>query len=145
MLKAREGWHSTPTQMLRRFLRFLVTDPAEIHPPMPSEEWAASPVVRHLITLERPYHPALERPFDVHLFREGPSRGPLFMHPLDPSSTDPLPDSGWSHWTGRPVQVHWLETDHVAILRAPVVNELAARLRALMDRHYAAQNGPARR
>ena len=77
----------------------------------------------------------------------GPDQ-PVFgirSHALDPSTTDPLPDSGRSHWTGRPVQVHWLETDHVAVLRAPVVNELAARLRALMDQHYAAQNGPARR
>jgi hypothetical protein len=67
------------------------------------------------------------------------------MHPLDPSLTDYQPDSGWSRLAARPVHVHWLDTDHDAILHAPVVNQLAASLRTLMDQHYAAQNRPARR
>ena len=145
VLKAKEGQRRTPAQMFRRFLRFLVWDPAEIAAPMPKEDWAASPIAQHLITLEDPYHPALETPFDVHLFRESRSRGCTFAHPLDPSFMDHLPDCGWSYWAGRPVQVHWLDTDHEAILRFPVVNELAAKLRTLMDQHYASQNGPARR
>jgi thioesterase domain-containing protein len=144
-LKAREGKQRTPTQMLRRFLRFLATDPAEIEPAMLHKEWAASPIAQYLITLETPYHPMVETPFDVHLFREGRPSGSGCMHPLDPSFTDDLPDSGWSHWAGRPVQVHWLDTDHQAILHAPVVSALAARLHTLMDRHYAAQNGHAHR
>ena len=141
MLKANEGRQRSRTEMFRRFLRFLVKDPAEIEPAVPDEKWAASPIAQHLITLETPYQPALEKPFDVHLFCESRSRGPLSAHPLDPSFTDHQPDSGWSHWTGRPAQVHWLDTDHEAILRAPAVNDLAARLRTLMDQHYAAQTG----
>jgi amino acid adenylation domain-containing protein len=145
VLKAKEGPQCTPTRMLRRFLRFLVTDPAEIEPAILNEEWTASPIAQHLITLQTPYHPALETPFDIHLFRESRSCGSSFVHPLDPSFTDHQPDSGWSRWAGRPVQVHWLDTDHDAVLHAPVVNVLAARLRTLMDQHYAAQNASPRR
>jgi hypothetical protein len=81
-LKAREGKQRTPTQMLRRFLRFLATDPAEIEPAMLHKEWAASPIAQYLITLETPYHPMVETPFDVHLFREGRPSGSGCMHPL---------------------------------------------------------------
>jgi thioesterase domain-containing protein len=126
--------------MLRRLLRFLVKDPAEIAPPIPNEKWAASPIARHLVALIQRYHPARETPIDVHLFREGHSPDRVSMHPLDPSLTDYQPDSGWSRLAARPVHVHWLDTDHDAILHAPVVNQLAASLRTLMDQHYAAQN-----
>jgi amino acid adenylation domain-containing protein len=144
VLKIKEGRQHTPAQMLRRFLRFLVADPAEIEPPLPNEKWAASPIAQHLIALKHRYHPVRETPFDVHLFREGHSPDRVSMHPLDPSLTDYLPDSGWSRLAARPVQVHWLDTDHDAILHTPVVNKLAASLRTLMDQHYAAQNRPAR-
>ena len=80
--------------------------------------------------------PALEPPFDVHLFRENGSSGCVFTHPLDPSLTNHQPDSGRSHWAGQPMQVHWLDTDLAAILRTPVVHEPAARLRTLRDQHY---------
>ncbi len=144
MRKTKQAWQHTPTQMLRRLLRFLVMDPAEIELPITNEKWAASPVAQHLIALKHRYHPAREIPVDIHLFREGHPRGRVPMHPLDPSLTDCRPDSGWSRWAARPVQVHWLDTDHDAILHTPVVNTLAASLRALMDQHYAAQSRPAR-
>ena len=144
-LKTKQGRQRTPAQMLRRLLRFLVKDPAEIEPPIPNEKWAASPIARHLVALKQRYHPAQETPIDVHLFREGRSPDRVSMHPLDPSLTDYQPDSGWSRLAARPVHVHWLDTDHDAILHAPVVNKLAASLRTLMDQHYAVQNHPARR
>jgi amino acid adenylation domain-containing protein len=145
MLKIKQRRQRTPAQMLRRFLRFLVKDPAEIEIPIPNEKWAASPIAQHLIALKQRYHPAREKPFDVHLFREGHGGERVFMHPLDPSLTDDQPDSGWSYLAARPVQVHWLDTDHDAILHTPVVNKLAASLRTLMDQHFTAQSSYARR
>jgi len=47
---------------------------------------------------------------------------------------------GWSRLAARPVQVYWLDTDHDGILHPPVVNQLAASLRPLLDEHYAAQS-----
>jgi amino acid adenylation domain-containing protein len=145
VLKIKQGGQLTPAQMWRRFLRFLVKDPAEIEIPIPNEKWAVSPIAQHLIALKQRYHPVREKPFDVHLFREGHRHGSVFMHPLEPSLTDDQPDSGWSRLAARPVQVHWLDTDHDDILRTPVVNNLAASLRTLMDQHFATQSSHGRR
>jgi amino acid adenylation domain-containing protein len=144
LLKAREGWKRTPARMLRRFLRCLVSSRPEIEPTLPDAEWAASPGVHHLVALDSPYQPSLETPLELHLFREGRSPSRASRHPLDPSSMGDQPDCGWSHWARRPVVIHSLDADHAAILRAPAITALAAILRTMMDRHYAAQAGPDR-
>jgi len=138
IMKQRRGHN--PARMLRRFLRFAVKDPVENEPPVPNESWASTPIARHLIALKQPYRPAREKPFDVHLFREGHTVDRDYMHPLNPARTDDLPDVGWSRLAARPVQVYWLDTDHDGILHPPVVNQLAASLRPLLDEHYTAQS-----
>jgi amino acid adenylation domain-containing protein len=139
MAKLRERRLSTLTGMGRRLMRFISKDPAEVQSEIPEADWASTPIARHFIALEDRYQPAVEKPFEVHLFRESRSKRRTFPHPLDSSFTEHLPDSGWSRWAGRPARVHWIDTDHESILRAPAVGELAGRLRKLLERHYGVQ------
>ena len=134
--KAREGTNRSPRQMIQRLMRFFVKDPVAKKTEFPQADWASPPIVQHLLAIADKYHPA-KAPVEVHLFRETLSQGRMMTHPLESSRTDQEPDCGWRHWTSGPVHVHWLETDHDAILHPPEVNKLADRIRALIARHTA--------
>lgn len=131
---ARGGLRGTPGQMARRFLHFLVRDPAEIPDAVPDEDWASGPIAPHLMALDEAYRPVGGPPVEVHLMRETQGVEIRVPTPLDSTFVGHLPDWGWSRWAGRPVEVHWIEADHVSILQSPAVADLAALVRSLMDR-----------
>ena len=135
--KFRDGTDRSPRQMIARLGRFFVKDPVEKKTEFPQADWASAPIVQHLLAIADKYHPAEKLPLEIHLFRETLSQGRLATHPLESSRTDQEPDCGWHRWTSGPVRVHWLETDHDAILHPPEVNKLADRIHALIARHSA--------
>jgi amino acid adenylation domain-containing protein len=105
--------------------------------PLPLPEWASSPISRHLYIADK-YHPAPIHPIQVEFFRE---RGALYSrnyHPLRPGDTSWLPDGGWSHWSLLPPRIHWVDGDHISILKPPNVTQMAKELRKAMDQHFEA-------
>ena len=136
--KVREGTDRTPRQMVARLFRFFVKDPVVEKTEFGQADWASPPIVQHFLDIADKYHPANRQPIEIHLFRETQSQGRIMTHPLESSRTDQEPDCGWHRWTSGPVRVHWLETDHDAILHPPEVNNLAGRIQTLIARHSAA-------
>lgn len=134
--KLRDGSDRSFRQMMTRFFRFFVKDPVEKKTEFQQAEWASPPIVTHFLAIADKYHPTKKQPIEIHLFRETLSQGRIATHPLESSRTDQLPDCGWQYWTKCPVHVHWLETDHDAILHAPEVNRLATRVHKLINRYY---------
>ena len=99
--------------------------------------WVSSPVSRHLVALHEKYRPPVGSEVAIDLFRERISFQPQ-AHPLIAWETNHLADAGWSYWTRQPARVHWLEGDHLTILKPPVVRHLAGAIRSAMDQHYQA-------
>jgi amino acid adenylation domain-containing protein len=106
----------------------------------PDEEWFSAPISRHLIGLMGKYQPEPGSEVMITLFRERDSYLPQ-AHPLQAWQISHLRDWGWSHWVHHKPRIHWLEGDHLTIIKPPLVFNLAQSIRAGMDEHLK-QNSP---
>jgi thioesterase domain-containing protein len=88
------------------------------------------------IKLSHRYQPKLTHPVPVHLFRE---RGDFRNepHPAHFNVADYLEDGGWRQWTGCAPTIHWLDGDHLTVLKRPQVTRTAQALRAALETHFA--------
>lgn len=115
-----------------RFLRKFATGEKASVPP-----WAAelSPLATELIKLAYCYHPAVSRPVPIHLFRERNSMR-FDSRQIHFSLTNHLEDGGWGYWARRKPEIHWLDGEHIAVIKQPLVKETARELRAALARHF---------
>ncbi len=134
--RMRTGQHRSMAEMSHRLVRYFVKDPAEEQSPVPRADWASPLIARHFIAIADRYHPVIIKPFKLHVFRERFGGYVPHAHPLESSKTWHEPDCGWGRWSGCPARVHWINSNHDAILRPPSVTELAVTLRAMMDEYY---------
>jgi amino acid adenylation domain-containing protein len=102
---------------------------------LPMTNWDLSPLPLHLISLVETYHPLPAANVQIDLFRERESYSQA-AHPLQAWQTSHLPDGGWSHWTRKPVQIHWVDGEHTNILKPPAVAGLAQAILRSMDHHF---------
>jgi len=100
-------------------------------------DWAnGSPIMTRFIEIAQIYHPVVSRPVPVHLFRErGSFRNK--SHPGQFNLTDHLTDGGWSRWMGCTPEIHWLDGEHLEVLKQPLVGRTARELQAVLDHHFA--------
>lgn len=109
-------WERIRTAFLSaRFLRNLVAEEKLLFP-----AWANTPLSLEFIKLGHRYQPTISRPVSIHLFREHGT----FLHESHPANfalTDHLGDGGWRHWAGCEPEVHWLDGDHMMVLKRPQV------------------------
>ena len=94
-----------------------------------------SPIMKRHIELAVNYSPNICPGMVLDLFRETQAfkkEAP----PLDPSFTRHKPDDGWGRLVGSPPRVHWVDSDHDNLLRAPAVYELAIKLRSALNEFY---------
>jgi len=101
---------------------------AEAKLPVDDPDLVSSPISVHMIGLMEKYRPLTKPEISVDVFRER-NEANCSPHPLRFWKTDFLPDGGWNHWTRQPSRVHWLDGDHVTILRPPLVSRLAQAIR----------------
>lgn len=104
--------------------------------------WATGKTLAfELIKLSHRYQPKFTHPVAVHLFRE---RGDLRKepHPAHFIARDYLEDGGWRQWTGCAPTIHWLDGDHMTVLKRPQVAHTAAALRAALETHFSASRRP---
>jgi thioesterase domain-containing protein len=101
---------------------------AEAKLPVDDPDLVSSPISVHMIGLMEKYRPLTKPDISVDVFRER-NEANCSPHPLRFWKTDFLPDGGWNHWTRQPSRVHWLDGDHVTILRPPLVSRLAQAIR----------------
>ena len=126
-----------PARIAKRLKQYVVRDPAEQALPLPS--WASNPVQIHHLSLSQKYQPTTVIPLDLHLFRERESFERLERpfrpecYPFIMADTDLEKNGGWERWAGKPVQVHWLETNHDEVIKTEGVTTLAEQLRGAMD------------
>ena len=100
------------------------------------------------ISLAQKYQPNRDAKISVHLFRElldyqriiteenqhfqnegiRKEEHPLYR-PVYGKDNRVEPDAGWEDFTGCPVSLHWIKADHVDIVKAPCVFEIARILR----------------
>jgi thioesterase domain-containing protein len=85
-----------------------------------------------MIALMEKYRPLPKSEAQVDLFRERDSYQHQ-PHPLYAWQTNHLEDGGWNRWTCQQARVHWLEGDHLTILKPPAVANLAQSIRQAMD------------
>ena len=114
-----------------RFLRNLASE--EI---LPVPAWINTPLPLGFLKLAHRYQPALSRPVPIHLFRERVSFH-RESHPANFVLTDHLEDGGWRHWTGCQPEIHWLDGDHMQVLKQPQVKRTAGELCAALAKHFA--------
>jgi amino acid adenylation domain-containing protein len=100
--------------------------------PLEEVDWNSSPISRHMIGLEEKYRPLQIWDISVDVFRERDEFN-FWSHPFRTAPTDYLPDGGWNRWTHQPNRIHWLEGDHVTVIKPPLVSDLAQAIRAAMD------------
>jgi amino acid adenylation domain-containing protein len=108
---------------------------AETRLPVEDWDWVSSPISLHMICLMEKYHPFPIPDFSIEVFRER-DEFRSFPHPLRAWQLNHLPDGGWNRWTRRPNHIHWLEGNHVTIIKPPAVYALAQSIRQAMDQHY---------
>jgi amino acid adenylation domain-containing protein len=101
---------------------------------LPVEEWGSTPISHHLLGLKEKYDPQPGSEVTIDLFRERTSYL-AHAHPLRAWQTDHLPDWGWNHWVHNQPHIHWLEGDHLTIIKPPFVSSLAQSIRSAMDEH----------
>ena len=100
--------------------------------PLEEVDWKSSPISVHMIGLEEKYRPLQIRDISVDVFRERDEFN-FWSHPFRTAPTDYLPDGGWNRWTHQPNRIHWLEGDHVTVVKPPLVSDLAQAICAAMD------------
>jgi thioesterase domain-containing protein len=103
------------------------------------EDEALTAVSNHLLNLGLKYHPPYQCEMELELIREREDFIPR-AHPLHTWNVDYLPDCGWGRWVRKKPRIHWLESNHVSIIRPPAVNDLARVIRETMD-EYLKKNG----
>jgi len=114
-----------------RFVRNLVAEEK-----LPVPVWANNPVALRYIELAHRYRPPVSRPVPIHLFRENASFR-RESHPAGFAITDHYEDGGWQHWTVCEPKIHWLNGEHMKVLKQPLVKETSQMLRAALEKHFA--------
>jgi thioesterase domain-containing protein/acyl carrier protein len=112
----------------------LATKQSLAEPRLPVRDWLSSSISRHLFCLVEKYHPPVGSEVTIDLFRELNSYDAR-AHPLQPWCTCHLPDGGWHRWVHNQPHIHWLDGDHVSIIKPPFACGLAQSIRSAMDRH----------
>jgi len=105
---------------------------AEVCPP--AQDWASSPISRHLLSLREKYCPPPKSEVTVDFFLERDAYHPQ-AHPLQAWDTSHLKDGGWNLWTHKPNRIHWVVGDHTTVIKPPAVSDLAQSIRQAMDQH----------
>jgi thioesterase domain-containing protein len=119
-----------PGLLWRRFRDNVLRDPVPASAPQPA--WAHTALARHHLELFHFYRPPATFPVACTLVRESESFATVFRpfgwetHPFLWPETAREPDAGWGRWTTVPPRVHWLPTDHDAIIKAAAAPALAA-------------------
>jgi len=104
-------------------------------------DWALRvPLAVELIKLAQQYQPAVSRPVPIHLFREHGSFH-IESQQIRFTLTTHLPDGGWEYWTKCKPEMHWLEGEHLTVIKEPYVKQTARELRAAVAKHFAGSPG----
>jgi amino acid adenylation domain-containing protein len=104
--------------------------------PMLSPDHSSAPIPLHHLNLERTYRPQVVGSLQLDFFRERDAfarQSLLPKHPLESMDQTDLPDGGWGRWTKIPPRIHWVQGDHVSILKPPLLDGLAKAVRKAMD------------
>jgi amino acid adenylation domain-containing protein len=117
-----------------RMIRGIKPNQADGHLPGEEVDWNSSPISRHMIGLEEKYQPLQLLDISIDVFRERDEFN-FWSHPFRAGQSDYLPDGGWDRWTRQPNRIHWLEGDHVTVMKPPLISKLAQAIRSAMDQH----------
>ncbi len=98
-------------------------------------EGILSPIMKRHIELAVGYSPKVCPTMVLDLFRET-QEFKKEAPPLDPTFNRHKPDDGWGRLVGTPPRIHWVDSDHDNLLRAPAVYELAIKVRIALDDFY---------
>ena len=134
--KPHDRWRRFRLVMSLRFLRKLIHNEKLVMP-----DWAVgAPLAVKLIEQAHRYQPAATRPVPIHLFRE---RG-TFRHEMEQFHfrlTNHLPDGGWSRWANCTPEIHWLDGEHLTVIKPPQVKQTATELTVAWKAFLASRNG----
>jgi len=128
---------SNPINRQRRILRLFGVTVKQNQSPTPTEAvtgWDSSLITRHLLDLAKKYRPLPKSDVPVTVFRERNDFNPR-GHPARPEDTCYLLNGGWDFWTSGDVGIHWLNGDHILILKPPLVASLAQAIRLAHDQY----------
>jgi thioesterase domain-containing protein len=117
-----------------RMIRRIKPNQADGRLPGEEVDWNSSPISRHMIGLEEKYQPLQLLDISIDVFRERDEFN-FWSHPFRAGQSDYLPDGGWDRWTRQPNRIHWLEGDHVTVIKPPLISKLAQAIRSAMDQH----------